>query len=431
MALGLAQTTSHAGEGAGDAEQWNAKFQATYIWQTKPAFDAAYSGPHSLSPLKEKGYSFSATAALGFRPWTGGEAYLDAEGTQGVPFSNLTGLGGFTNSELSRTAGSALTLYRARAFLRQTWGLRGGSEKVDSEINQLAGQADKNRLVVTAGNLAVGDLFDDNAYSHDPRTQFMNGALITYGAYDSAADSRGYTWGAALEYFADGWAVRAGRFIQPKDPNGPALDPRIFRHYGDQIEVERAHGIAGQPGKLRVLAFRNRALMSRYADALQRAAGTGAAPDLDAVRNTEQTKVGIGLNLEQAITSGAGVFARIMRADGKTETYAYSEIDRSFSAGGSMKGAAWGRGADLLGLAVARNGISSVHAAYLAKGGLGFFVGDGRLAYRPEAILEAFYSWNLARSSAVTLDWQRIRNPAYNADRGPVTVISMRVHSDF
>lgn len=416
---------------APDTEQWNAKFQSTYVRQAKSAFDAAYSGPNSLSAQKERSYSFTATAALGFRPWTGGEFYLNAEGAQGVPFSNLTGLGGFTNGELARTSGPKLTVYRARVFLRQTWGLGGDGEKVESDMNQLAGVVDKKRVVLTVGNLAVGDLFDGNAYNHDSRTQFMNWALVTHGAYDFAADSRGYSWGGVLEYIDDAWAVRAGRFIQPKDPNGLALDRRVLRHYGDQIEIERSHSIGGQAGKLRLLAFRNHALMSSFSDALGLATQAGAAPDLNAVRSGDRNKVGLGFNIEQAISRDTGVFARAMWADGKTETYAYAEIDRSLSAGALIKGSSWGRANDAFGIAFARNGLSNSHRDYLATGGLGFFIGDGRLNYRAETILEAFYSLNLFKDTSMSVDWQRIRNPAYNADRGPVKVLSVRLHTEF
>ena len=416
---------------AAEFEPWGARFQSTYVWQSKRPFSAAYSGPNSLTTEKEKSYSFTATAALGLRLWPGGEVYLNPEASQGVPLSNLTGLGGFTNGEMARTSGPNLTLYRARAFLRQTWGLGGDREQLESDFNQLAGSVDKNRLVLTAGNLSVTDVFDDNAYSHDPRTQFLNWALITHGAYDIAADARGYTWGAALEYLGDGWAVRAGRFIQPKEPNGQPLDRRIFRHYGDQIEIERSHAVGTLPGKVRLLAFRNRAVMSSYRDALDHAAVSGGAPDINAVRTGERSKKGVGINLEQQVTAQAGVFARAMWADGKTETYAYTEIDRSVSIGMLGKGAAWGRAKDTVGVAVARNGLSGAHRDYLAAGGLGFFIGDGRLTYRPETIVEAFYSANIARESSIAFDWQHIRNPAYNADRGPVNVFTVRLHTEF
>src|SRR5882762_1289847 len=249
-------------------EETSAKFQATYVWQRKNPFGAPYSGSHSLSPDREKSYSFTATAALGTRTWRGGELYFNPEVAQGVPLSGLTGLGGFTNGEIARTSGPSPSFYRARLFARQTWGFGGGGEKMESDANQLAGSVDRRRLVLTAGNLSVLDVFDDNAYSHDPRTQFLNWALVAHGAYDYAADARGYSWGAALEYFDGNWALRAGRFIQPKEPNQLRLDARIFQHYGDQIELERAHALGDQPGKLRVLAFRNRARMSRFGDAL-------------------------------------------------------------------------------------------------------------------------------------------------------------------
>jgi hypothetical protein len=412
-------------------EETSAKFQATYVWQRKSPFGAAYSGAHSLSPDREKSYSFTATAALGTRTWGGGELYFDPEVTQGVPFSGLTGLGGFTNGEIARTSGPSVTFYRARLFARQTWGFGGGSEKMESDANQLAGSVDRRRLVLTAGNLSLLDIFDDNAFSHDPRTQFLNWSLMTHGAYDFAADARGYSWGLALEYFHDDWRLRAGRFVQPKEPNQLALDPRIFKHYGDQIEFERAYAVAERPGKLRFLAFRNVARMARYQDALDLAAQTGGAPDINSVRTVERVKRGLGLNFEQEISSSVGLFGRASWADGQTEAYAFTEIDRSLSGGVSVKGGALGRAGDTLGIAYARNGLSAAHRDYLGAGGLGFFLGDGALNYRPEIILEAYYSLNVARDTWFTADLQRISNPGYNADRGPATVVSVRLHHGF
>ena len=414
-----------------EPESWNAKFQATYVWQGKRPFSAAYSGRNSLTVDDEDSYSFTATAALGFRPWKGGQLYVNPEAAQGVPLSGLTGLGGFTNGEIARTAGPTLKLYRARLFLRQTWGMGGEQQVVESDANQLAGVVDQRRWVLTAGNLSVIDIFDDNAYNHDPRTQFLNWSLFTHGAYDFAADARGYSWGVALEWYRDAWAVRAGRFIQPRQPNQQQLDRDIFQHYGDQIELEHAHAIGDQPGKLRVLWFRNRAKMSRFQDALDLAAQTGGTPDINAVRTGEQSKHGFGLNVEQAVSSDIGLFARASWADGRTETYAFTEIDRSLSGGVLIKGSAWKRGQDNVGIAVARNGLSQVRRNYLAAGGFGFFIGDGRLNYRPEAILEVFYNARLAKAAWVTLDWQHILNPAYNADRGPVDVASVRLHTEF
>ena len=414
-----------------EVETWSVHAQSTYVWQSKPAFAVAYSGPNSLSPEREKSYSFTATAGLGFRPWSGGEIYFNPEAAQGVPLSSLTGLGGFTNGEIARTAGPKLKFYRARLFLRQTWDAGGAREPVEADMNQLAGSQDSRRWVLTAGNIAVGDIFDDNSYSHDPRTQFLNWSVMTHGAYDFAADARGYTWGAALEWYRDTWAVRAGRFIQPQEPNQQRLDRRIFRHYGDQIEVERSHAVAELAGKVRLLVFRNRALMSRFEDALDLAAATGGVPDINEVRFADQVKRGAGINVEQAVSKDAGLFLRASWADGRTEAYAFAEIDRSLSAGLSVRGRAWGREDDVLGIAMARNALSSVHSEYLARGGLGFFVGDGRIRYRPEVIVEAFYNLRVAKAISLSLDWQRIRNPAYNADRGTANFGAARLHAEF
>lgn len=416
-------------------EDWSVHAQATYIWQTKPAFSAAYSGENSLSPRKEKSYSFTSTLFLGKRLGRDTELYFNPELVQGVPMSNLLGLGGLTNSELQKTAGAHPTVYRARLFLRHTWGLGGEREAVAGEANQLAGWQDKRRLVLTAGNLAASDIFDDNGQAHDGRTQFMNWALMTHGAWDYAADARGYSWGAALEYYHDDWALRAGRFMQPRESNGLPLDHSIFRHYGDQIELERGYTLGGQPGRWRVLAFRNVAVMGRFQDAIDWGRQNQTAPAMDAIR-TLHSKVGWGLSVEQAVTPEVSLFARWSRNDGRSEVYAFAEIDQAFSAGATLNGSLWGRANDALGMAYARNGISSVHREYLALGGYGFFVGDGRLDhYRPEQIFETYYRFALPSvrgvDSAFSLGWQHIRNPGYNADRGPVNVYTARLHAEF
>lgn len=415
---------------APESERWNAKLQATYIWQAKPSFSAPYSGVNSLSPSAEKSYSFTSTAFLGLRLAQDTELYFNPELVQGVPMSRLVGLGGLTNAELQKTAGSSPTVYRARLFVRQTWGVGGEREAVASDQNQLAGTRDKNRVVMSVGNLAVSDIFDANAYAHDPRTQFMNWSFLTHGAYDFAADSRGYSVGAALEYYQDDWVVRAGRFMLPKESNGLALDRSLLRHYGDQLELEKGYVLAGQPGKARLLLFRNRAVMGGFGDAL--AVAAGRVPDVALVRQL-RVKRGWGINLEQSLGDSAGVFGRVGRSDGASEAYAFAEIDRSLSFGVNIKGSGWGRARDTLGLAYARNGLSASHQNYLAAGGNGFFVGDGRLNYRPEAIVEGYYSLGLdvLKRTAVSLGAQYIRNPAYNADRGPVKVVSVRLHTEF
>ncbi|MDE2628473.1 MAG: carbohydrate porin [Burkholderiales bacterium] len=413
-----------------NAPNFDARFQATYIWQRKTAFAAAYSGPNSLSTDAEKSYTFSATAYLGLRLAPGTELYVNPEVIQGVPLSNLQGLGSPTNGEIQKVAGSNPKLYLPRLFVRQTWGLGGGSDSVDAAQNQLSGTRDKRRLVLTAGKFAVTDVFDANAYSHDARSQFMTWASLAQGPYDFVADSQGYTWGASLEYVHDDWALRVGRFVAAQESNGQSLNFAIGRYHGDQIEVEHAHRIGGQPGVVRVLFWSNRESMGRFADAIDYAQRHGGVPDVANVRAPHH-KHGYGLHLEQALSDDVGAFVRYGWGDGQTETYSFEEVERSAQAGLSIKGASWGRGGDTVGLLALRNGLSAIHQRYLAQGGLGFFIGDGRLNYRPEQIVEAYYSYKLCPQAWLSADYQHIVNPAYNADRGPVNVYGLRLHAEF
>ncbi|QRM20714.1 carbohydrate porin [Dechloromonas sp. TW-R-39-2] len=414
-------------------EQWQAKGQATYIWQKSPGFQANYSGPNSLSAKHERGYTFTSGAYLGARPWQNGEVYLNVEIGQGDPLSGLTGLGGFSNGEATRVSGTKPKAYRQRLFLRQTWALDDESEFVESAFNQMAGKVAKNRFVLTAGNFSTLDIFDGNAYAKDPRTQFLNWSNMASAAYDYAADARGFGWGFAGEWYQDEWVLRFGRMTGPKEPNGSVMDYRIMHHYGDQIEIEHSHTIAERPGKIRLLAFRNRALLGTYRDAsnwLDSHPG-GDAKAISYVRNSDQTKYGFGINLEQSLSENLGMFLRAMHADGATETYAFTEADASFATGISLKGAAWARPDDTFGLSWARNSLSNDRRSYLTKGGISFFIGDGGLNYRPENILETYYSWKVVSGLWLSADYQRIANPAYNADRGPANIGSLRFHAEF
>jgi hypothetical protein len=413
--------------------------QLTYNWQRHGAFsDPKGAGANSLTSSADKMYTFTGTAFLGMRPWTNGELYFNPEMAQGVPFTrNLVGLGGFTNGEITRAAGSSPTFYRQRLFVRHTWNRGGGSEVVEAGQNQLAGSVDRNRVVLTAGNFSTLDVFDNNAYAKDPRTQFMNWGSWTYAAYDYSADSRGFGWGAALEWYQDEWAFRIGRMTGPKEPNGLPVDFAIHKHYGDQVEIEREHVLGGQPGKLRLMAWHNRAVLARYDDASQWISTYGTALQagqplaLIQSRNGEQDKYGLGLNLEQAFSPDVGFFLRWMKADGKTETHAFTEADGSLATGLLLKGNLWGRADDSIGVAFLQNTLSAQRRRFLANGGISFFIGDGYLDYRPETIVETFYSHSVARDAWVTLDYQHVANPAYNAARGPVNVLAVRLHADF
>ena len=261
----------------------------------------------------------------------------------------------------------------------------------------------------------------------------MNWGNWTYAAYDYAADARGFGWGAAWEWYRDEWVFRLARMTGPKNPNELEVDFALLTHYGDQLEVEHAHTFAGQPGKIRVLGWRNRAKLATFSDALDYLkAHPGADPQtIFAARTTEQIKSGIGFNVEQAINENAGLFLRVMQADGRTETHAFTEVDGSFSAGVAIKGVAWGRAEDTIGLSLMSNTLSDDRRRFLEAGGISYFIGDGKLNYRPENIFEGYYSLNVYKETWLTADYQRIENPAYNADRGPVNVFAFRFHSEF
>ena len=433
-------------------EQGNAYGQFTYIYQQKRPFSAAYTdlngSPNSLSPAKERSFTTSATAFLGWRAWSGGELYFVPELISELPLSGLRGLGGsIQNGELEKNGTVKPTIYRARLFLRQSWNLGGETTAVESGPMQLAGSSDSRRFVLTAGNLSIIDLFDKNAYAGDVRQQFINMDFLTYAAYDFAADARGYTWGIAGEYYYDEWAIRAGRFIGPRNPNQLSLNYSIMNFHGDQIEVEHKHEFHGRAGKLRLLAYRNVEDMGSWTDAInaflanpaENAAACSSfnyhssnanAPDLCWARRPN-TKVGIGASLEQSLADDVGIFVRGMKSDGRTEVFSYTATDSSVSLGTVVKGLRWSRPQDSVGVGYARNWLSAAHVAYLNMGGIDGFIGDGSINYRPEQTLEAYYALNVNRHLWLTADAQRIVNPAYNADRGPVSVYGIRLHAEF
>jgi len=423
-----------------DPPRWALHAQTTYVWQHKPSFDAPYTGPNSLVPTAERSYSFTATADLGLRPWAGGQIHFNPEAGQGVPLSHLSGAGGLSNGELARTSGAQIKAYRARLFLLQRWDAGGETERIEPDFNELGGTASARRWTLVAGNISLLDYFDNNPYAKDPREQFFNWSFLTPGAWDYAADARGYTWAGILEYRTPQWAVRGGRALQPRESNGQPLDRSWTKHYGDQIEAETDLPVALPAGPLRgrALLFRNRAVMGAFADALGASQISGGTPDVGAVRRL-QTKTGWALTLEAPLAEDAGVFVRASRSSGRQETYAFAEIDRQLSFGGQIGGGAWGRDADRVGAAVAVNGLSADHRNYLAAGGLGAFLGDGALRYGSERVWEAYYRLTFAPvpmpggplQSAVSLGAQHIVHPGYNRDRGPVDVVSVRLHAEF
>lgn len=402
--------------------------QATYLRELKPAMHSPYSGQNSLSGGRELGYTFTSTLFLGLRLGDT-EFYFNPEAVQGAPLSGLHGLGGFTNGEAQRGSSGTLTAYRARLFARHTWNLGGGWEEQASDQNQVRTRYSSERVVLTAGNLSVLDVFDALDYSRDARTQFMNWSSLTYGAWDYAADARGYTWGAAVEYITSAWQLRAGRFLVPVESNGLRLDTHVFERYGDVAEVTAPYKLLGRAAIARGLVFRNRVNAGSFEDAIALAAQAGTTPDVAPVRR-DQSKRGVGVSTQVEMSENVGAYVRLGWNDGKTESFMFTEIDRSIGGGALAKGALWGRAADKAGIAAYANGLSRGHRDYLAAGGLGFFLGDGRLGYGTERILETFYSVGIAQHFAVSVGYQRIVNPGYNRDRGPADVVGLRLHAE-
>jgi hypothetical protein len=411
------------------AAPWNAHVQATFVRQWQPAFAAAVDGPHSLRDAAGASWSFTGTASFGLRLGRAAELYVDPELAAGVPLSGLAGLAAFPDAELAKTSGARPQAYLARLFVRRVVGLGGAPVAVEDAADQLPGSVDARRLVVTAGRFSALDVFDANPVAHDPRTQFLNWALATHAAYDYPADARGYTDGLALELDDGPWSLRAARLAEPRVPNGLALDAALRTHHGDQLELARAWALDGRAGDLRLLAFRARAVMARYADALA-AAPAGSPPSLAAVRGRVHDKSGLGVDLDQQLGATVTVFLRAMRADGRTETEAFTEADDARSAGGRLAGAAWARPDDVVGLALLQDRIDAAHRAYLACGGLTAFLGDGSLRYGAERAAELYYDARLGAGVHLAADVQRVVHPGYDAARGPVSFYGLRLHRE-
>ncbi len=405
-------------------DHWSIHFQATSIGQHHGSFRSLYEGPNSLPSHPESRVSITATVFLAYRvnSWT--ILVVNPEDAGGRGFGNVTGIAGFTNGEIPRVYSATPTLYAARAFVQNTWGIGPATEVVEDGPNQVAGSRPLCRFTLITGKFALTDFFDNNRYSHDPRTQFMNWALMYNGAWDYPADVRGYTIGSMQELTMRSWSLRAATALEPTVANGPTLDTRIAKNRGEVVEWEQRYSPKKRAGALRILAYLTREQAGTFRDAPL----VNGVPDLAPTRRPGTKKYGFGLNLEQAVTPDVGVFGRYGWSDGKTEAWAFTQIDRTVSGGVSIQGRAWRRPHDTVGLAAARNYLSGDQRSFLAAGGLGFIIGDGRLSYAPESIAEAYYAWNVTKQWTLTLDYQRIANPAYNRDRGPVSATSLRVH---
>lgn len=405
--------------------------QATVVWQYHSTFDSAYQGPNSLRPQAEDRISDTYTLYTGVRllPWF--DVYANPEMIRGGGLSDALGLAGFTNGEVIRNPDVGGSPYLARFFLRATVPLGDETEPVETGLNQIGGTRPTRRLTVWFGILDANSIFDTNRYANNARTQFLNWALITDPAYDFDADTRGYTRGLAAEWAIPDVAVRAGVFQMPKVANGLDLDGDLLHSHGTQIEAELHRELwSERPSVLRTFFYANQAHMGNYRDAIDLAHKQGGAPDITATRQRGALKYGFGLNLEQPLTvdGETGLFVRLGWNDGATESFAFTEAERSASIGAQIAGGAWRRPGDRIGVAFVANELGNAHADYLGDGGLGFVLGDGRLNRRPEIITETYYALQLLPWFAVSVDYQFIDNPGYNRDRGPVSVVSLRGH---
>lgn len=403
--------------------------QATVVWQHLPDFRSPYLGPKSLRPGPEDAVSHSYTLYTGMRiaPWL--DFYADPEMIRGGGIGGGFGLAGYTNGEVIRNPQAGQSPYLARAFLRATVPLADESEPSETGLLAIGGSLPTRRLVLTGGILSTADVFDLNRYANSTRTQFLNWSFINDTAWDFAADTRGYTRGGAAEWITPTWAARVGTFQMPTVANGLDLDGDVLHAHAEQEEVELHPTLA--PGSVvRVLAYQNHARMGNYRDALALAARTGGPPDVTRTRHTNALKYGFAVGVEQPLRDDGdtGLFARFGWNDGHTETFCYTEADWSLSLGAQVAGVVWRRARDRVGVAVAANGLSSAHADYLAAGGHGFELGDGKLDYRPETVAEWYYLAQLLPWIGLTLDYQLIVDPGDNAARGPVSVVGIRVH---
>lgn len=422
--------TDSATAASADAPIFAIHGQTTLVEQAHDAFRSPYQGANSLAPDAEGRETFDATLFAGFRPWRGGEAWINPEIDQGFGLSNTLGVAGFPSGEAYKVGKASPYFRLQRLFFRQTFDLSGKADTVDAAANQMSGSRAENYVAVTVGKFSVTDVFDANDLAHDPRHDVLNWALIDAGTFDYAADAWGYTVGAAVEWRQGAWSMRSGVFDLSNVPNSEKLDS----HFGQfQLidEVERRYSIAGHAGSLKVTGFLTRGRMGRYADAIALGLETNSAASTALVRHY-RSRTGVSVNLQQQLNDTVSLFARAGLAGGDSEPYEFSDIDRTASGGLSVNGARWGRKDDTVVLAGVVDGISDEHRRYLVAGGLGILVGDGRLPhYGTENILETYYDIGLNKIVHVAFDVQAVDNPAYNRDRGPVAIGAIRVHAQF
>lgn len=430
-----------------DASAWYAAGQANIIFQAHTPFHSPYQGSNSLHGAGEYKTSLLGTLFLGFQPWLAlahstsnprvlrynTDLLLDVEAAGGRGLSQALGLAGFTNLDVVRNPTLGSKPYLARMQVVQTIGLT--AEMTDNPRGplSLAQRVPVRRVTLRAGKMSLPDVFDINSVLSDSHLQFTNWTVDNNGAWDYAADTRGYTYGAVAEYQDRQWAVRYGLALMPTVANGIDLDWAVRRARGQNMEAEWRRGLlTGKAGAQRVLVFVNNAHMGNYRDAVRAyQIGLDRVPDITKHATLAAQKVGIGYNFEQSITARLRVAGRFGWNDGKHESFAYTEVEQTVLLGGDYTGEGWGRPHDKVAVAFVSNAIKRDHQQYLADGGLGFLLGDGKLHYGRENIEEAYYNLHTVRGLYFALGLSHIDNPGYNRDRGPVWVPSVRTHVDF
>src|SRR5579863_511411 len=406
--------------------------QANFIFQTHPEFHALYSGTHSLSPHYEKATSRVLTLYTGMRLDNSTEILVDIEEAGGAALTEGFGLAGNTDLDIVRNPLLSKAPYLGRGMIHKVFAL--SKDKVENQRNafSLFDELPRRRLEIRFGKFSMPDFFDLNSVGSDTHFQFINWTTDNDGAWDYAADTRGYTVGLTADYEDRNWGFRFAEGLMPKIANGIDLVWKPWQAHAENFEYELRHGfIPKKAGVVRLLTFTNYANMGIYRDQVIKAAEQNTTPDITAHPWHITRKYGFGVNLEQSLTAHLTAFARFGWDNGKTESFAYTEVDQTFAEGLGAIGAWWHRKQDRAGVAFVSNAICKDHQIYLADGGLGFLLGDGKLNYGRENIVETYYSIHVWRGIYLAPGLQHINDPGYNRDRGPVVVPSFRAHVEF
>jgi high affinity Mn2+ porin len=420
-----------------DKSRWWLSGQINIIGQGHGSFRAPYTGPNSLNPQSEIRASRIFTMYGAARLTNSSDVVFDLEEASGNGISNSLGLAGYTNIDVVRIPGQGTPLsnapYVARAIFRYVVPLSRQTEEVEAGPLGVLRSLPRRRLEFRVGKLALADFFDVNPAGSDSHLQFMNWTSVNNGAWDFAADTRGYTYAAILEYDDREWAIRFAEALMPTVANGIALDGDLARARAENMELElHPTVIAGKPAEMRLLSYVNHANMGDYREAVDlfREEKT-VRPIIEQTREQGRVKYGFGINLEQQLSANLRAFGRFGWNEGRHESFAYTEVNQTFALGADYAGDRWHRQHDKAGLAFVTNGISGDHREYLKLGGLGFLLGDGALTYGRENIFEGYYNAHFWRGMYAAVDLQHIADPGYNRDRGPVFVPALRLHLEF